>query len=682
MSCSRVLGVCCLAFGIHLACTAAPRVAFANNRLTVDGKPFFFYGCWGTPGSDFAEFRRRHFNTAFLSWSAAVERGSKAAKAGLMVIPYPYAPGWKTAMKEGVVSIADEDWILAWNIGDDLNTPEHIEAALKVHDEIRALDPQKRPVMFDAINRYEEFAKIPDMWCAYAYALVKPAKSAPPARKPTGLREYGEWLNAMRLLGRDDGFFWTWAQCHVQIWYSQKFLGGTDADKWRPSRFPDGDHLRLLAAHSISAGCRGLMWFVYWYFQDSHLGMDRYARASVIGCELDVVGPLIAQGRTADRLKTSDPSVWATPIDFPGGRLICLLKTGDGYHYQPDAARATDVHVDVGARGRILQIGPEVKELAEPTCSFALTSWLLVTEDESVIGNVRERHGQVVADMSEFAAEELQARIVKVEPVFQALASGDEALSVARSCLAQAQAAREAGKPPIAIALCDEGLTELRAEQRRAWERTWEGDLIDVGLGDSEKGDFYLLPQMAETVASLRQGAWGASRLRDGDFEKDGGWSGAKLGHDTKGKTSIVSTEGRHGTRALRLASDSPTIYEGKPQDWVTANVVSDKIPARNGEFWELAAWVRIPQSFERTARGLTIALFAYTEDGKRIKGYGAQELEATRVEATDGWERLALVVPLRSAEIASVAARLSVCGVGEACIDDVSVRRLEAAKQ
>jgi len=681
MSCSRVFEVCCLAFGIHLACTAASRVEFTDNRLRVDGEPFFFYGCWGTPDGDFAEFRRRHFNTAFLGWRSAVDGGPKASEAGLMVIPYPYAPGWSEAMKAAMASIADEDWVLAWNIGDDLNKPEHIEAALKVQKEIRALDPQKRPVMFDAINRYEEFAKIPDMWCAYAYALVRPAMHAPPARKPTGLQQYGEWLNAMRLLGRDDGLFWTWTQCHVQIWYSAKFLNGTSEDKWRPSCFPDGDHLRLIAAHAISAGCRGFMWFVAWYFQDSHLGRDRYARASIIGCELDVVGSLIAQGRVGARLRTSDPSVWATPIDFPGGRLICLIKTGDFYHYQPDAARVRDVTVDVGVPGRVLQIGADVQELPEATCSFALTNWLLVTEDEGVLEGVRTRHAQVVADMSEFAAEELQARLTKVEPAFQALDGGGDALNVARRCLARAQAARTAGKTSIAIALCDEGLTELRAEQHRAWQRMWYGDLIDVGLRETEMGDFYLLPKMADTVASLRKGAWGVSQLRNGAFEEDAGWGGAKLGHDTSGKVSLVNAAGRGGTRALRLASSSPTIYEGQPQDWVTANVVSDKISAKDGEFVEIAAWVRIPQAFERTSRGVTVALFAYTGEGKRIKGYGAQQLEAPRVEATDGWEQMRLIVPLRSPEIASVAARLAVCGVGEVFIDDVTVRRLEVAR-
>lgn len=667
---------------------SAPRVTFADNRLQVDAQPFFFYGCWGTPNRDYTEFRRRHFNTAFMSCSSAPKDGPDAAAAGLMVVPYPHAPGWNATMKAAAQAVSTEDWVLAWNIGDDLQSGEHIQAALKVRDELRDLDPQKRPIMFDAIGLYEDFARIPDMWCAYAYALVRPAASAPPARKPTGLAEYGDWLRRMRLLGRPDGFFWTWAQCHVQIWYSEKFLGGSDKDRWRPSRFPDGDHLRLIAAHSISAGARGLMWFVYHYFQDDHLGRDRYARAAVIGCELDVVGPLIAAGRTGDRLETSNPDVWATPIDFPAtgtdlgreaGRLICLIKNGADYHYQPDAARVEDLHVDVGVPGRIYQIGPDFRELPEGGCSFDLCSWLLVTENEEVAERVRARHAAVQPDMAEFATEELEARIAKMTPVLRELGRGQDALDAATKRLAAAHGQRLNAGYAEACRLCEAALRDLRETQYGEWLRMWgDGNPLPPALARTLTSDFYLLPSVVREVAALRAGAWGADRLKGGSFETDGGWHGSALAHKGAGEADFVAGQGRNGSRGLRLASSSPTIYQGKPADWVTADVVSRKVPAAPGEFWELAAWVRVPETFRQTTRGVSIALYAYTAEGKRISGYGAQALEECRLAATEDWQRMQLVVPIRTETVASVAVRLAVCGVGVAILDDVTVRRLE----
>ncbi len=659
------------ALAVAATCTAA-RVEFTNNRLRVDGEPFFFYSCWGTPNRDYVEFRRRHFNTAFMGWKASVTDGPKAADAGLMVIPYPHAPGWSPKVKAAMESIADKDWVLAWNIGDDLNKKEHVEAALKVRGEMRRLDPQRRPIMFDAIGMYDEFAKIPDMWCAYAYPLVKDRSDAHAGGKPGGLREYGEWLKAKRRLGRDDGFFWTWGQCHTQIWYNMKFLGGTDQDKWRPSRFPDGDHMRLIFAHAVSAGCRGFMWFVCYYFDDRHLGRDRYACAASIGCELEVVGPLIAQGRTGERLKTSDPAVWATPIDFPGGRLICLVKTGDGYHYQPDAAEVRDLRVDVAAPGNVYQIGSRFRRLAEPKCSFALTSWLLVTEDDALAQRLRAKHQQALRDMTEFRMEELQARIDKVEPVFKELGEGLDAVREAKKTLAQARAAR--GDDSRACDLAGAGLTRIRTAQHAVWSKTWTREMLDAGLRVT---DFYIIPQQQEQLRLIRSGAWGENRLANGGFESDAGWGGAKLGHTPAGKAALIAGAGRNGTRALRLYSSSPNIYQGRPTDWVTSNVVSEKIPAKPKDVWEIAAWVRVPKELEQTQRGITIALFAYTAEGKRIPGYGAQALEATQVDATDGWRRVRLVVPLRSPAIRFIAARVALCGVGEAYVDDVTVRRL-----
>lgn len=659
-----------------LACSGAARVEFEDNRLKVDGKPFFIYGCWETPNGDYAEFKRRHFNTAFMSSGAAPTEGPKAAAAGLMVMPYPYAPGWGEQMKADVRSVVDKDWVLAWNIGDDLASPEDLKAAIRVRDEIRAMDPQHRPIALDAGGQCEKFAGVSDMWCAYGYPLVKPAETMHVKEKATALTEYGEWLDAKRRQGRPDCFFWTWAQCHVQIWYNMEYLGGKEEgtapenEVWRPSRFPDGDHLRLIAAHAISAGARGLMWFVLYYFQDDRLGRDRYARAATIGCELDIVGPLIAQGRRGERLKTSDPSVWATPIDFPGGRLICLIKTGNLYHYQPDTAEAKDVRVQTGMRGRIYQIGADFRELPQPRCSFELTSWLVVAQDKALVEQLRQKHRAVLPDMARFAVEELGARMAKVEPVLQELRVGDEEVGEARQRLHKAREKLRRDAWVEACRSAADGLRLLRVTQHRVWRDA-------CANADLKMTDFYLLPKFAKEMKALKSQAWGPNQLRNGTFESDEGWSDAELGHDTEGQATLVTSVTRTGKRALRLMSDSPAIYQGEPQDWVTVNVVSEKIPAKPGELWEIAAWVRVPKRIAQTARGVTIALFAYNADGKRIAGYGAQGSEATQVEATGNWKRKRFVVSLRSPDAAAIAARLAFCGVGEAYLDDVTVRQL-----
>lgn len=655
----------------------AGRVEFADGRLLVDDTPFFIYGCWGTPDSDYDQLRRRHFNTTLLGWKTAVRSGHTAAASGLMVIPYTYAPGWSVSMREGVAAIAHEDWVLGWDIGGDLGKSEQVPVVSRVAAAVRELDDQRRPLMLDTIDLHEQFVSLADLWCTYAYPLASPAVSAPPSRLPAGFAEYTSWLAHMRSQAGADGFFWTLGQCHAPRWYCTRYLTGKSADRRLPSRFPDGDHLRLVSAHAISAGVRGLLWFTGVYFQADYLGRDRYARAAIIGCELDVVGALLAQGQVGERLLVSDPSVWATPVDFPGGRLICLLKTGENYHYQPDSGEATAVRVNVGRAGRIFQIGPVFRELAEPMCSFTLSSWLLVTEDAALTKRLRARHAAVVPDMAAFASEELEARLRKVEGVLTELSPGTGSLDRARRLSHEAVSALTARKWQRACRRSEEGLTLLRTAQRHAWDEAWRQGAAGLGMVNSEMTDFYLLPRMADRVARLRNDGWGQNVLRNGTFESDTGWGGAILTHDAQQSVSIAADGGRHGTRALRLFSDDTHTHAGLHQDWVSAHVVSPPTVARAGEQWQISAWVRIPRPLAHTARGFTLALVGYTSSGKPVAGTRLQQLEARRVTATDGWEQMTLVVPIRSATVASVAVRAALCGMGEALVDDVSMQRL-----
>ncbi|MBM4083401.1 MAG: hypothetical protein FJ272_01285, partial [Planctomycetes bacterium] len=58
----QIIHVLLIVLASGAAAWAGPRVEFQDNRLKVDGQPFFFYGCWATPNQDYAEFKRRRFN--------------------------------------------------------------------------------------------------------------------------------------------------------------------------------------------------------------------------------------------------------------------------------------------------------------------------------------------------------------------------------------------------------------------------------------------------------------------------------------------------------------------------------------------------------------------------------------------------------------------------------------------
>jgi len=306
-----------------------------------------------------------------------------------------------------------------------------------------------------------------------------------------------------------------------------------------------------------------------------------------------------------------------------------------------------------------------------------------VTQDEALIAEVRQRHQAVLPDMAGFAVEELEARIAKVEPIFQELGQEATAVQVARQRLTEGRQALDRKDWGAACRLAEEGLGILRAAQHRVWQEICGPELTEVGL---KMIDFYLLPRFAKDVKALQKAlkadAWGPNQLPNGSFESDSGWSGAKLVHDAKGKAGFVSDVSHSGKRSLRLMSDSLATYQGKEWDWVTVNLVSDKILAKPGEAWEIAAWVRVPKKLEKTERGVTVSLFVYDDQGKIIPKIGGQDREARQVEAAGEWKRLRIVLHLHSPQAAAIAARVALCGIGEAYVDDVTVRRLEVEKQ
>ena len=287
-------------------------------------------------------------------------------------------------------------------------------------------------------------------------------------------------------------------------------------------------------------------------------------------------------------------------------------------------------------------------------------------------------HQQVLPDMAAFSVEELDARLNKVQAVLKEMGVGIDALNKARDQLKAAKRALADKQWASACRGAEAGLRTVRVLQHRTWQDVYAA----VPSGTRQRRvDFYLLPDVARQVRLLQTGTWGPNRLANGSFETEKGWGGAKWGHRMGGQSSVVAGAGRTGKRALCLRSKSPTIYHGDLRDWVTVHVVSDKIPAREHEIWRITAWVRVPKKLDQTERGVTVALLAYDAKGKNVMGYG-HESEVTQAEATDGWKQVRAIVPLRSPLITTLAARLSLCGVGEAYLDDVVVQRLEPGKR
>jgi hypothetical protein len=691
MSLHRWLIVLAVFVAGSVAVAQEGRVKLLDNRLYVDGEPFFPYGCWGCIES-VASMKRHHFTCVFSGMKGVPDLLAQAAEQDFLVITYPNAPSWGKDHEDHVMTVREHPNLLAWNIGDDL-VPKHVEKVHQAYDFIRANDPLGRPIMLDVVGGFAEYTWFDEMFCAYTYPLVK---------KPT-LLDYQQLLrDRHEIIGRDK-FLWTWAQAHVQVWYTQKFLN-PDVH-WMPSLYPDGENLRMVAYSALAAGCRGIMWFLASYFTEEYHGTDRYAEAALIGCELEVIGPWLAEGTVGPELETSDPTLHAYPVEFPGGTLILLMCIKDDTQYHVDEAEVANATLELG---RPLEPEERVYELtlmegardvtdeapadhagALRVPSFQVTGLMLITDDADLAASADQKCEQLLPDSSRYAALAAAAKLDKVTQVINALEQAGypqqrvwhlRALARAAEMIhRQANDSIERAQFASAFSHARAARGILRKLVYDEWRRLNENEYVrDTDI----LPNFYLAEEYYPVIERLESAEPSENLIPNSSFEEgDGaaatGCLAAQAAHEQEGKRARSDEHARTGRYSLRLASESPAIYEGQEWDWVTAELRSPPIEAQQWDGIRAEAWVHLPEDLQKTERGALINLMAFDAEGKPVAGWKATDIEVGRAQATEGWHRLSLRGLITHPGAVTVAVRLGMCGVGRCYFDDILLVRL-----
>jgi hypothetical protein len=161
--------------------------------------------------------------------------------------------------------------------------------------------------------------------------------------------------------------------------------------------------------------------------------------------------------------------------------------------------------------------------------------------------------------------------------------------------------------------------------------------------------------------------AWSPNRLPAGDFEsldhlRGTGWRNLSLATESVRGSAELSPQAPHGGNAcLRLqaaASDpknEPTAIERPP-----AQIVSPPVPIRSGQLVRIHGWVRVSRPIEASQDGLVV----YDSLA------GAQLAE--RISVAEKWREFALY---RAAPVdGQVSIVFALTGLGEACVDDVTI--------
>ena len=487
-------------------------VLFKENRLYVNGNPFFFFGVDGVV-DNLESMRRHHVNTIF-SWNIRKSATiiNEANRLGIMIIPYLHGPSWNEEMKKSLKEIQPKSAILAWNIGDDL-TLKHLNKVKEAYNCIRKIDPNvHRPMMLDSSPKSaKKYANFVEMYSNYTYPLLK-------SRPLSKYREY--LINGRQRVGMEK-FFWTWIQAHTQIWYSKRFFGKTHHC---PSFFPDAEHLRLLTYEAISAGVRGILYYNSRFFKESWYGKDRYAELGILGAELEMIGPFLAEGEVdIKNMHTLMPeNVAVSIVNFSKGKLIILVKEGKEYQYQPDMAIVKDLSLSFsknevqGKRAYSLDF-PNIIELkkrkSKDTVAFILpsmelTSMVLLTKDNELLDQIKVKMERLLPDVSKFAIEVLEGKKEKVEWVERSLKhipqleDVDTALKRASNLLLRAKSALQKGNYRSAYLMARMGQRILRVLQHKRWSEAWHDPNINR---DGGLYNYYLLPRYYQIKEFLKK---------------------------------------------------------------------------------------------------------------------------------------------------------------------------------
>ena len=678
------------------------RVRFENQQLYVDDQPFFLHGYFclskrfeghmaaGPLDIDLAAVRRHRFNTVVFEYLPDLRTHIKdVEKLGLMAIPfYLNDPAMAGRLRS-------ESAILAWNVGDDLYDRDKIAKVRNVAEVIRKIDSrQKRPIMLDAPMFHKEYASFTDLMGGYVYPLNQHPHTSSIAKYKTYLeheRERSGW----------EHWFWTWIQAHTKGVYTQDVLGLGGEISWAPSRVPEPCQLRLMTYTAIAAGCKGVVLFNIGYFRDDWHGKDRFAQAGIMGCELDVLGPYLAEGdldRDAGvRFNCPGGQVDASYLRFGDSAMVILLRLADNYHYQMDAARfepdslPEEIRLPTSTQRAYLVAFPAVRELsvvpgagpgAKSTVQipeFSTAAVILLTNDPGLAATVSERIKSLLPDAAGFAVTELEGKQAKVDFIQEQLSAlGVDTPAPLKSMLLRARAGLQAasgllqqGDHAGAWNAAQQALQRYQDAQYSQWIKAWE----DPDKDPDDTLNYYLLPRYHRAKRRWREAVRGGNLLENASFE-DG--TDAEIAA-WPGKGRRVAAAARTGRHSLELVSDAPNVYvDGSTYDWVTVSVESPKTTVQLGDRIDASVWVKIDEALAKTERGAILNVVGYDADGKGVWFWQSGWIEYCVADATGGWRELRVSKVVRPAihrkGLATVSFRLGICGVGRCRFDDAEL--------
>ena len=664
-----------------------PPTGLSRGVLEVAGLPFFPRAL-DHSGEPLETVATLGFNCVRLPAPASSDLLEEARRAGLWVIcPPPQLPDVDIRDPESLpIFSSNWDRVLLWDMGSGLAEGD-VEALAERTRRVRACDQRGgRALIASADSGLRSISRHVDLLVARRTVLGTSLE----------LTDYLTWLRERPRLTRPGTPILTTLSTELDPRTARQAaalagIGGRGLSV-------DPESLTLAALAAVAAGTRGIL------FTSSRRidGEDRESRARAaavraMNLKLKLLEPWGAAGRFAAQAQSSDPEVKAYVLEAARARMVLVWRCVQGSqvvarHYAgdipKDSAPLTLLVPGVPEAHQAWEVSPGgLKPVRQRRVtggvsivldSFRSSGLVLLSGDPAVTGHVQERvreltpialvsaraiAGLVLSDGAELLARLPPAALGNLPAAAMLGAAQRDALE------GESLAATD---PATAIAKLERAGAIGGQFERLTWERgvVAMGSMVAGPLATSDA----TLAEHWRFVEALGTVQAGENLLPGGGMERIDELSGTGWRHfaislpELRTAVEISRTEPAVGNASLLIRAEAanpaePPVVVETPPVWV----MSPPLSPPSGKLLQIEARVWVPRPVQGSVDGLLV-----------FDSIGGPAL-AERVGATPGWRRLVLyrIVPAdASGEPFTVTFALT--GLGEARIDDVSVRVLD----
>jgi hypothetical protein len=658
----------------------APTVKVEANQVVVNGTPFFAQMIMHH-GEPLGRLKQWGFNAVRLDEAPEPQLLQEARRQGLWLVCPPPRPAGLEQDGQPIAELAafgpEYDCVLAWDLGRGL-VQRDVEPTRVWAEKVRQADRRMtRPLTCEADSELRAFSRIVDILTL--------------DRSPLGtsleLNDYGIWLRQRPRLAKPGMPIWT--TIHTAWPLATQQQQAVRVGQQTVRIMPGSEQVRLLMHVAISSNARG----VCFETDQALVGgspESRYLASllELLNIEMALIAPWGAAGQSLALVDSSQPEAKGAVLKMGRSQLLLPVWTSPGAQYVPAQSAGNDVTYIVPGipeSSRAYEITPGgMRMLWDRRVTggmriqleeFGLTSLVLLTDDGSLVLQLRQRLSQMAQRTATLQRQLALTKLQRVEEVNRRLAVGGRSLAEAEKWIGEARAAMQQCDQFLAAAQYRDAYLQARRTMRtlRLLEQAhWDATVSKTSRGPTTPFEvgFGTLPEHWELITAVRTAASSPNLLAGGDFEgwtrlQRAGWSHVQHHQIGVVSSANLTPEAQHGgglglrLRAQAQDPQAPPALVENPPVWIA----SPAVEVRSGQLIRIHGWVNVPEPISGSLDGLMI-LDSLT-GAALAKRYGA----------TSGWQEVEMI--RLAPESGSISVTIALTGLGEALIDDFEITTL-----